>query len=152
MVQYFGKKTKYNGYKLDSIKEQIFYQRFLEKYDNDSNSKFVIKVHPSYQIIDGFEIKSGLKFRGAKYTPDFTVEDHQGNLLHVYDVKNGFSTYGVDSAAKLRFKLFSKRCGIPVECVVVRKNDFKVKVFGMTKQTHEHVFKDINYDWRKSTE
>lgn len=151
MVQYFGKKTKYNGYTFDSLKELDFYQRFCEKYDKP-DSEFVVLVHPGYEIIDKVKLNSGSIIRSAKYTPDVVITDHQGNLLHVYDVKNGFSTYGVDSAAKLRFKLFSKRYGIPVECVVVRKNDFKVKVFGMTKQTHEHVYKDINYDWRKATE
>ena len=151
MVQYFGKKTKYNGYTFESLKELDFYQRFCEKYDKP-DSEFVVLVHPGYEIIDKVKLNSGSIIRSAKYTPDVVITDHQGNLLHVYDVKNGFSTYGVDSAAKLRFKLFSKRYGIPVECVVVRKNDFKVKVFGMTKQTHEHIFKDINYDWRKSTE
>lgn len=145
----YGKKTEYHGYKLDSIKELSFYQRFLEKYDNDSNSKFVIKAHPSYQIIDGFEIEPGLKFRGAKYTPDFTVEDHQGHLLHVYDVKNSFTAYGISDAAKLRFKLFEKRYGVPVECVVALKNSFKIKIFGTTKKTKINTFKDINYDWRE---
>lgn len=143
-----GNKTEYHGYKLDSIKELSFYQRFLEKYDNDSSSKFVIKAHPSYPIIDGFEIESGLKFRGAKYTPDFTVEDRQGNLLHIYDVKNGFTAYAVSDAAKLRFKLFTKRYSVPVECVVPRKNDFKVKIFGTTKQTKIHTLGGIDYDWR----
>lgn len=106
-------------------------------------------MHPSFDIIDKFELESGLSIRGAKYTPDVVIEDHQGNLLHVYDVKNSFSAYGVDAAAKLRFKLFTKRYGEPVECVVVRKNDFKVKVFGTTKQTKIHIFKSINYDWKE---
>lgn len=145
-----GNKTEYHGYKLDSIKELSFYQRFLEKYDNDPNSEFVVKIHPSYPIIDSWELEPGFKIRGAKFTPDAIIEDRQGNLLHVYDVKNGFTAYGVDAAAKLRFKLFTKRYGMPIECVVPRKNDFKVKVFGTTKKTTEHIFKDINYDWRKA--
>ena len=145
-----GEKTEYHGYKFDSIKEMAFYQRFLEKYDNDPDSKLVIKVHPSYSVISGFELESGLKFRGAKYTPDFTVEDRQGNLLHVIDVKNGFSAYAIDQAAKLRFKLFTKRYKVPVEAVVIRKNDFKVKIFGTTKQTKIHTFGGIEYDWRKA--
>ena len=149
MVKHFGKKTEYNGYKFDSLKEKDFYQRFCEKYDNDQNGEFVVKTHPYYPIIDSWELEPGLKIRGAKFTPDFVVEDRQGHLLHVYDVKNGFTAYGVDQAAKLRFKLFTKQYGIPVECIVPRKNDFKVKVFGTTKKTHEHVFSDINYDWKE---
>lgn len=141
-----GNKTEYHGYKLDSIKELNFYQRFLEKYDNDQNSKFLVLVHPSYDIIDKFEM-SDLTIRGAKYTPDFVIIDRQGNLLHAYDVKNGFTSYAIDGAAKLRFKLFTKRYGIPVEAVVVRKNDFKVKIYGTTKKTQEHIFEDIDYSW-----
>lgn len=145
----YGKKNEYNGYKLDSIKEMNLYQRFLEKYDRP-DSEFVVKVHPSFPIIDSFELEPGLKIRGASYTPDFVVEDRQGNLLHVIDVKNSFTAYGISDAAKLRFKLFTKRFGIPVEAVIPRKNDFKVKIFGTTKKTREHVFKDIDYDWREA--
>ena len=145
-----GNKFKTENYVLDSQKEFLFYDRFLEKYDDDSNSEFVIKVHPSYPIISSYELESGLKFRGAKYTPDFTVEDKQNNLLHVYDVKNGFSAYAIDAACKLRFKLFTERYGVPVECVVVLKNSFKVKVFGTTKKTNEHIFKNIEYNWRET--
>lgn len=142
-----GKKSEYRGYRFDSIKEMSFYQRFCEKYDR-SDSEFVIKVHPNYQIFDSWELEPGLKIRGASYKPDVVIEDKQGNLRHVYDVKNSFTAYGISDAAKLRFKLFTKRYGIPVECVVTRKNDFKVKVFGMTKNTKIHVFKDFDYDWR----
>lgn len=145
-MKHFGKKVEYNGYKFDSIKEKDFYSRFCEKFDREG-SEFKIIVHPSYDILDKFEI-DGVNFRNAKYTPDFVITDQQGNLKHVYDVKNGFSSYVVDAAAKLRFKLFEKRYGVPVECVVVLKNSFKVKVFGTTKMTKIHVFEDFDYDWR----
>ena len=143
-----GNKVNYKNMIFDSQKEFLFYQRFLEKYDRP-DSEFVVLVHPSYNIIDKFEI-SGLKIRGARYTPDMVVTDKQGNLLHIYDVKNGFTAYAIDAAAKLRFKLFTKRFGIPVEAVVPRKNDFKVKIFGTIKKTQEHIFKDINYDWQEA--
>lgn len=146
----YGKKTEYHGYKFDSQKEFLFYQRFLEKYDDDQNSKFVVRVHPGYDIIDSWELEPLLKIRGAKYTPDFVIENKQGQLLHVYDVKNGFTSYAVDSAAKLRFKLFTERYKIPVETIVVRKHDFKVKVYGTTKKTEIHIFKNIDYDWREA--
>lgn len=145
----YGKKTEYNNCKFDSLKELTFYQRFCEEYDNPE-SKFVVKVHPSYDIIDKFEIAPGLIFRSAKFTPDIVITDYQGNLLHVYDVKNSFTAYGVDAAAKLRFKLFTKRYGIPVECVVVKKNSFKVKVFGTTKKTEIHEFTNFEYDWKEA--
>lgn len=149
MAKHFGKKTEYNGYMWDSLKERDFYQRFCEQYDKP-DSEFKVLVHPSYPIIDKFKIGSGLVVRSARYTPDVVITDRQGNLLHIYDVKNSFGVYGVDAACKLRFKLFTKRYSIPVECVVVRKNDFKVKVFGTTKKTKEKVFKDIEYNWRES--
>lgn len=144
-----GEKTEYHGFKFDSVKEQNFYQRFLEKYDNP-NSEFIIKVHPSYPILDSWDLEPGLRMRGAGYKPDFTVEDKQNNLLHVIDVKNGFTSYAISDAVKLRFKLFARQYGIPVEAVVPRTRDFKVKIFGTTKKTVEHVFKDIDYDWRKA--
>lgn len=145
----YGKKTEYRGYTFDSLKELDFYKRFCEQYDNNPNSKFIVKVHPSYDIIDKFELEPGLNIRGAKYTPDVVITDRQGNLLHVYDVKNGFNTYAIDATARLRFKLFTKRYGVPVECVVVLKNSFKIKIFGTTKKTKINTFKDISYDWRE---
>lgn len=145
-----GNKVNYKNCVFDSQKEFLFYQRFLEKYDDDPNSKFVVKAHPSYSILSSFEIEPGLKFRGMKYTPDFIIENRRGDILHAYDVKNGFSAYAIDVACRLRFKLFTERYGVPIECVVVRKNDFKVKIFGTTKQTKIHTFGGIDYDWRKA--
>lgn len=145
-----GNKVNYKNRNFDSEKEFLFYQRFCEKYDNDSDGKFIVKVHPSYDIVDKFELEPGLNVRGAKYTPDVVIADRQGDLLHVYDVKNGFTAYAIDAAAKLRFKLFTERYKVPVECVVIRKNNFKVKIFGTTKQTKIHTFGGIDYDWRKA--
>ena len=145
-----GNKVNYKNRNFDSEKEFLFYQRFCEKYDNDSDSKFIVKVHPSYDIVDKFELEPGLDIRGAKYTPDVVITDSQGRLLHVYDVKNSFTAYAIDAAAKLRFKLFTERYKVPVECVVIRKNNFKVKIFGTTKQTKIHTFGGIDYDWRKA--
>ena len=66
------------------------------------------------------------------------------------NAENKSKDNGVDAAAKLRFKLFTEKYKVPVECVVVRKNDFKIKVFGTTKKTQEHIFKDINYKWQEA--
>ncbi len=144
-----GNKVNYRGYVFDSQKEFLFFQRFCEKYDRP-DSEFVVKVHHSYPILDSWKLEPELKIRGASYKPDVVIENKQGDILHVYDVKNSFTAYGISDVAKLRFKLFTKRYGIPVEAVVVLKNSFKVKVFGMTKKTEIHIFKDINYDWRKA--
>lgn len=70
--------------------------------------------------------------RGITYAPDFVVFDAEGAIAHVYDVKTGIGQRAVDTAAKIRFKLFSLKTGIPVEVVVPRKNDFKMKLFGFT--------------------
>lgn len=133
----------------DSQKEFFFYQRFLEKYDDDPDSEFIVKIHPNYEIIEKFKI-SGVTIRGANFKPDFVIEDRTGKILHVYDVKNGFSAYAIDQAAKLRFKLFTRQYKVPVECVVVRKGDFKVKVYGITKKKEIHIYNDINYDWQET--
>lgn len=69
--------------------------------------------------------------RGISYAPDFVVFDSD-EIAHVYDVKTSLSQRAIDSAAKLRFKLFAKRYGIPVEVVVPRKHDFKAKFYGFT--------------------
>lgn len=148
MVKHFGKKTEYQGYKFDSLKEKDFYQRFCEKYDTEA-SELKILIHPSYLTIDKFEVDD-VAMRGARYTPDIVVCDQKGKLIHVYDIKNGFSSYAIDSACKLRFKLFAKRYSVPVECVVPRANDFKVKIFGTAKRATEHIFTDLNYDWREA--
>ena len=144
-----GNKVNYKNCVFDSQKEFFFYQRFLEKYDDDPDSEFIVKIHPNYEIIEKFKI-SGVTIRDANFKPDFVIEDHHGKILHIYDVKNGFSAYAIDQAAKLRFKLFTKRYKVPVEAVVIRKNDFKVKVYGTTKKTQEHIFKDIDYSWQEA--
>ena len=74
--------------------------------------------------------------------------------MHVYDVKNSFGIYGIDAAAKLRFRLFAGKYGHPVEAVVVRKYDFKTIVQNVTKQLHSKtalVKKDFSYNWLEAT-
>lgn len=125
-MKHFGKKVPYKDWDFDSIKERDFFIQFIE----NSGKKF--KVHPSYKIIDKFPL-GGYNQRGNTYTPDFVVYDDQGNVEHVYDVKTGINQRAVDTAAKLRFKLFSLKTGLPVEVVVPRKHDFKMKLPGYGK-------------------
>lgn len=124
-MKHFGKKVHYKEWDFDSIKERDFFIQFIE----NSGKKF--KVHPSYKIIDKFPL-GGYNQRGITYAPDFVVYDDQGNVEHVYDVKTGINQRAVDTSAKLRFKLFSLKTGIPVEVVVPHKHDFKMKLFGFT--------------------
>lgn len=122
-MKHFGKKVPYKDWDFDSIKERDFFIKFIE----NSGKKF--KVHPSYKIIDKFPL-GGYNQRGNTYTPDFVVYSHDGSIEHVYDVKTGINQRAIDTAAKLRFKLFSLRTGLPVEVVVPRQHDFKMKLLG----------------------
>lgn len=125
-MNHFGKKVHYKDWDFDSIKERDFFIQFIES----SGKKF--KVHPSYKIIDKFPV-GGYNQRGITYAPDFVVYSHDGAVEHVYDVKTGINQRAVDTSAKLRFKLFSLRTGLPVEVVVPRQHDFKMKLLGYGK-------------------
>ena len=124
-MNHFGKKVHYKDWDFDSEKERDFFIRFIES----SGKKF--KIHPSYKVVDNFPV-GGYNQRGITYAPDFVVFDDEGAIAHVYDVKTGINQRAVDTAAKLRFKLFSLRTGLPVEVVVPRQHDFKMKLFGFT--------------------
>lgn len=154
-MKHFGKKVYYKDWDFDSIKERDFFIQFIE----NSGKKF--KVHPSYKIIDKFPV-GGYNQRGITYAPDFVVYSNDGAVEHVYDVKTGINQRAVDMSAKLRFKLFSLRTGLPVEVVVPRKHDFKMKLYGFTTNFQEphtrkkrngkvvtdyyNVYKNIDYD------
>ena len=124
-MNHFGKKVHYKDWDFDSEKERDFFIRFIE----NSGKKF--KVHPSYKVVDKFPV-GGYNQRGITYAPDFVVFDDEGAIAHVYDVKTGINQRAVDTSAKLRFKLFSLKTGMPVEVVVPHKHDFKMKLFGFT--------------------
>lgn len=154
-MNHFGKKVRYKKWVFDSIKERDFFIRFIE----NSGKRF--KVHPNYKIVDKFPV-GGYNQRGITYAPDFVVYGPDGAVEHVYDVKSGINQRAIDTAAKLRFKLFALKTGIPVEVVVPRKHDFKMKLFGFTTNFQtEHVrvkrkgktvkeyydvYKDTDYD------
>lgn len=164
MAEHFGKKVLYKEWKFDSMKERDFFIRFIE----NSGKKFA--VHKSFKLVTKFAV-GGYNQRGISYAPDFVIYGPDGTIEHVYDVKSGINQRAVDTAAKLRFKLFALKTGIPVEVVVPRKHDFKMKLFGFTdndiqtahakydhhkqlklksngKPVYEYynVYKNINYD------
>lgn len=126
MSHYFGKKVHVDGHKFDSKKEAQFYLQFVKP----SGMRF--EIHPHYQLLDKFPL-AGFWMRGLGYTPDFVIYNADGSIAHVYDVKAGFTAYAVSTAARIRFVLFAYRYHIPVECVIVRKHDFKMKMFNFTK-------------------
>ena len=124
-MNHFGKKVEVDGYKFDSEKEANFYLRFVKTCGKR------YEVHKSFELISKFPV-GGYKQRSITYAPDFVVYDADGRIEHVYDVKSGITQRAVDTAAKIRFKLFSLKTGLPVEVVVPRKNDFKMKLYGFT--------------------
>ena len=124
-MKHFGKKVTYKEWTFDSIKERDFFIRFIE----NSGKRFAI--HKSFELLTKFPL-GGYNMRGLTYAPDFVVFDADGRIEHVYDVKSGINQQAVDTAAKIRFKLLSLKTGLPVEVVVPRKHDFKMKLYGFT--------------------
>lgn len=131
-------KVRLDGYTFDSKKEALFYVRYIR----DSGLRY--EVHPRYEISKVGSLY-GYNFRRSFYTPDFVVYGEDGKIKHVFDVKNGFSTYAVDAAAKLRFSLFAAKYGEPVQCVVLRAHDFKSKIFGITTGWERDKLTSLDY-------
>lgn len=143
-----GRKVHLDGYVFDSQKEADFYARFIK------DCGFHYKVHPRYMLQPLMALEGKVKMSQVAYTPDFVVYDEYGDTLRVYDVKNSFGAYGIDTGNKLRFKWFTAAYGIPVEAVVVRAHDFKVIAQGVTKQRKEKdplIKRDVNYKWQEAT-
>lgn len=137
-----GNKITYKDYIFDSTKEFNFFKQYIEdcgyKYD----------IHPQFVLLDKFSLEDKTNIRGVSYKPDFVVYNDDGTIKHVYDVKNGFSVYDIDTGVNLRFKLFEKQFNIPVEVAVVRKNYFKLKILGTTKKFEVRQLTNIDYDWQ----
>lgn len=138
---WFGEKVKLDGYSFDSQKEAAFYMRFVK------NSGYKFDVHKSFRLHPIIEMYGGmLRLRSSNYTPDFVLYNKDGSIAHVIDVKNSFNTtYAIDAAASLRFKMFAYKYGIPVEVIVPRVKSFRVKILGSTKK-FEPVSK-IDFDY-----
>ncbi|MGO2265827.1 MAG: DUF1064 domain-containing protein [Vagococcus salmoninarum] len=142
-----GNKVLLDGHTFDSEKEAQFYLRFVK------DCGLPYEVHPRFTLLEKHELP-GANISSIAYSPDFLIKDHQGNWLHVIDVKNSFGAYGIDASNKLRFRLFAMRFNHPVEAVVIRKHDFKVITQGVTKPLNEKKpFETDNfaYHWRQAT-
>ncbi|KRN31114.1 hypothetical protein IV36_GL001921 [Liquorilactobacillus mali] len=61
------------------------------------------------------------------------------------DIKNGYSAYAVDAKSRLKFKMFGAKTGIPIEVIVPRKHDFRLRVLGLTTKFEEQVFNNFDY-------
>lgn len=156
-MEHFGRKVELDGIKFDSKKEAQFYLQFVKS----SGKQFT--CHENFEVLSKFEV-GGYTQRGMFYRPDFIIYGPDGRE-HVYDVKTSLSSQGIDKGALLRFKLFAKRYGLPVEVVVPAKNKFRMKLFGFTTQLqpahprkkrngqieidHYHIFNSIDYDIRQ---
>lgn len=153
-MKHFGQKVELDGITFDSMKEAQFYLQFVKP----SGKRFT--CHENFEVLGKFEV-GGYTQRGMFYRPDFVIYGPEGRE-HVYDVKTSLSSRGIDKGALLRFKLFARRYGLPVEVVVPTKNSFRMKLFGFTTQLqpahprkkwngkveidHYHEFKSIDYD------
>lgn len=136
-----GTKVHLDGYVFDSRKEADFYLRFIK------NCGFEFDVHPRFRLTDLVKV-GPINIGSIAYTPDFVIYNHANKMMHVYDVKENFSEYGIDAAAKLRFKLFAVKSGIPVEAVKVMTHCFKVKVIGATRVQKNPIIKEsVKYRW-----
>lgn len=148
-MKHFSNKVTLDEYVFDSEKEANFYSRFIK------NCGYPFDVHPPFILSDKINIEDKINISSMRYTPDFVVYEMDGKTIkHVYDVKNSFGTYGVDQAAKLRFKLFAIKYNHPVEVVVPRKNDFKVitqSVTKMLKQDNPYITSTFAYHWKDAT-
>lgn len=139
-----------DGYVFDSDKEHNFYHRFVK------NCGYKYEVHPSFvlQKLTKLSSTNKAKISAISYTPDFVIFGDVGEMIHVYDVKNSFGPYGIDQSNKLRFRLFAMKYGIPVEAVVIRANDFKTIVQGVTKPLSDKqplIKTDFDYHWLEAT-
>lgn len=107
-MKHYGRKVKLDGYTFDSQKEAAFYAAYIK----NCGKKYA--VHPQYQLMPIYD--AGMARVGAiYYRPDFVVYGPENVIEHVYDVKTSVDYKGADPSAQLRFKLFWRKYGIPVE-------------------------------------
>lgn len=144
-----GNRVELDGYVFDSQKEADFYTRFVR------GSGLQYTIHPKFVLEPLQELPRDkrLKIGEESYKPDFVIYKNN-KIAHVYDVKNSFGIYGIPDGVNKKFKKFARRYGIPVEAVVVRRHDFKVIAWGITKKrkpTQPLVCTNLQYDWIEAT-
>ena len=98
--------------------------------------------------MDKYEGLGVVNLKRTAYKADFVIYNEDGSIKHVYDVKNGYTEYAIDQKSKLKFSLFARKYGIPVEVVVMRKNYFNVAILGTTKKLEPIIRTDVSYDWQ----
>lgn len=131
-----AKKYVEDGFEFPSRVEYNFYHRFIRK------KGYHFKHHETFYLTHKYPI-GGVTGKAHTYTPDFVIRDDRGQIVHVYDVKGSLSSYDIDRDAKKTFGWFQSKYGIPVEVVVPRKNDFKMKILGVSNSLFD---KHIRHD------
>ena len=121
MMKRNAKKYVEDGIKFDSQVELNFYHRFIR------NRGYQFRHHEVFYLARKYML-GGVSGKSHTYTPDFVIRDDRGNIAHVYDVKGSLSSYYIDRYAKKTFGWFQSKYHIPVEVVVPRKHDFKMKI------------------------
>lgn len=139
---HFAKKVELDGYRFDSQKEATFYQRYVKP------SGYKFECQKNFVLMDKYEGLGVVNLKRTAYKADFVIYNEDRSIKHVYDVKNGFSDYAIDKKAKLKFNMFARLYGLPVEVVVIRAHDFKATITGATKKLEPVVKTDVSYDWQ----
>ena len=131
-----------DGYRFDSQKEAAFYERYVKP------SSYKFECQKNFILMDKYEGLGVVNLKRTAYKADFVIYNKDGSLKHVYDVKNGYTEYAIDQKSKIKFSLFARKYGIPVEVVVMRKNYFNVAILGTTKKVRPVPMVNIDYDWQ----
>lgn len=139
---HFAKRVELDGYRFDSQKEAAFYERYIKP------SGYKFECQKNFVLLDKYEDLEVVNLKRTAYRADFVIYNEDGTLKHVYDVKNGFSDYAIDKRAKLKFAMFARLYGLPVEVVVIRAHDFKATITRATKKLEPVVKTDVSYDWQ----
>lgn len=135
---YFAQTRYVDGIRFDSIKEANFYLQYIK------NCGLRYSVHQSYTLKPASPVK-GIKLQGLRYAPDFVIYNEDGSLKHVYDIKTGFTKSAIKPDANMRFKLFAFHYDQPVEVVVPRAHDFKVKILNVTTGFEPIICQGVEY-------
>lgn len=139
---HFAKKVELDGYRFDSQKEAAFYERYVKP------SGYKFECQKNFVLMDKYEGLGVVNLKRTAYRADFVIYNEDGTPKHVYDVKNGFSDYAIDKRAKLKFAMFARLYGLPVEVVVIRTHDFKVTITGATKKLEPIIRTNVSYNWQ----
>lgn len=121
-----AKKYVEDGIRFDSKIEMDFYHRFIR------GKGYRFEHHKRFYLTERYTM-GGVKCHACTYAPDFVIKDKDGHILHVFDVKGSLSNYDMDKDAKKTFRWFQSRYRIPVEIVVPRTHDFKMKILDIPR-------------------